>query len=132
RVFRNQANWFFAILSPYRIPERVLERVLKDIIRLTYENIGYSPEKDWSEWEDLGGYLTAGPSATVLGRNQLDVYVRGRNRVLYHRIWNGSSWTDWENLGGTLTSSPAAVSWRSEEHTSELQSRENLVCRLLL
>src|SRR5207302_9215637 len=25
-----------------------------------------------------------------------------------------------------------AVSFRSEEHTSELQSRENLVCRLLL
>src|SRR5436309_5494735 len=24
------------------------------------------------------------------------------------------------------------TSWRSEEHTSELQSRENLVCRLLL
>src|SRR5436309_13277831 len=28
------------------------------------------------------------------------------------------------DYGGTL--------WRSEEHTSELQSRENLVCRLLL
>src|SRR5690606_41738971 len=26
----------------------------------------------------------------------------------------------------------AAPPWRSEEHTSELQSRENLVCRLLL
>src|SRR5690606_39764574 len=25
-----------------------------------------------------------------------------------------------------------AIDWRSEEHTSELQSRENLVCRLLL
>src|SRR6266511_6437660 len=25
-----------------------------------------------------------------------------------------------------------ATQWRSEEHTSELQSRENLVCRLLL
>src|SRR5690606_25825895 len=25
-----------------------------------------------------------------------------------------------------------ATTWRSEEHTSELQSRENLVCRLLL
>src|SRR5690606_41903369 len=24
------------------------------------------------------------------------------------------------------------IPWRSEEHTSELQSRENLVCRLLL
>src|SRR5690606_40623350 len=33
----------------------------------------------------------------------------------------------------TATGSPhAASSWRSEEHTSELQSRENLVCRLLL
>src|SRR5690606_41277247 len=29
-------------------------------------------------------------------------------------------------------SAPAAVRARSEEHTSELQSRENLVCRLLL
>src|SRR5436309_11675640 len=27
---------------------------------------------------------------------------------------------------------PTPASWRSEEHTSELQSRENLVCRLLL
>src|SRR5690606_40293053 len=26
----------------------------------------------------------------------------------------------------------ATNNWRSEEHTSELQSRENLVCRLLL
>src|SRR5690606_40321003 len=27
---------------------------------------------------------------------------------------------------------PPNMHWRSEEHTSELQSRENLVCRLLL
>src|SRR5690606_42153140 len=27
---------------------------------------------------------------------------------------------------------PKTYEWRSEEHTSELQSRENLVCRLLL
>src|SRR6266511_5590813 len=27
---------------------------------------------------------------------------------------------------------PHSGGWRSEEHTSELQSRENLVCRLLL
>src|SRR5688500_19235006 len=30
------------------------------------------------------------------------------------------------------TPSPRASSWRSEEHTSELQSPCNLVCRLLL
>src|SRR5207302_10793024 len=33
---------------------------------------------------------------------------------------------------GDLTSIAANVAHRSEEHTSELQSRENLVCRLLL
>src|SRR5690606_41426531 len=33
---------------------------------------------------------------------------------------------------GRTTASPALYSLRSEEHTSELQSRENLVCRLLL
>src|SRR5690606_41973051 len=32
----------------------------------------------------------------------------------------------------TWPSSAAAITSRSEEHTSELQSRENLVCRLLL
>src|SRR5690606_39595186 len=37
------------------------------------------------------------------------------------------------NVGGTLYVDPNAdTSMRSEEHTSELQSRENLVCRLLL
>src|SRR3954463_1390234 len=32
----------------------------------------------------------------------------------------------------SCTSRPSASSWRSEEHTSELQSHDNLVCRLLL
>src|SRR5690606_41135691 len=35
--------------------------------------------------------------------------------------WPRSSWSRWATRCG-----------RSEEHTSELQSRENLVCRLLL
>src|SRR5690606_40597269 len=33
---------------------------------------------------------------------------------------------------GILQSSAMSIAPRSEEHTSELQSRENLVCRLLL
>src|SRR3712207_7106153 len=32
----------------------------------------------------------------------------------------------------TLPPCPVSRSWRSEEHTSELQSRQYLVCRLLL
>src|SRR3712207_7086763 len=34
--------------------------------------------------------------------------------------------------GGSLTQSPLRIDERSEEHTSELQSRQYLVCRLLL
>src|SRR5690606_42146981 len=34
--------------------------------------------------------------------------------------------------GGQVQGLPAGDRMRSEEHTSELQSRENLVCRLLL
>src|SRR3712207_8368783 len=36
----------------------------------------------------------------------------------------------WQNAGGTWP--PKIISIRSEEHTSELQSRQYLVCRLLL
>src|SRR3712207_7188120 len=33
---------------------------------------------------------------------------------------------------GDKRAGPSATAWRSEEHTSELQSRQYLVCRLLL
>src|SRR2546428_7511452 len=35
-------------------------------------------------------------------------------------------------MGFALGAWAMAVDWRSEEHTSELQSRSDLVCRLLL
>src|SRR5690625_6656470 len=37
-----------------------------------------------------------------------------------------------QKLGGRLYLSLHLTCWRSEEHTSELQSRGHLVCRLLL
>src|SRR5690606_40710346 len=53
-----------------------------------------------------------------------------------YAIWAPSTWqptssrTRMANTCSTTKSSSAPL--RSEEHTSELQSRENLVCRLLL
>src|SRR5690606_39325028 len=49
--------------------------------------------------------------------------------ISYSASINNFSNSDW--LNGVWRKSPG-VSIRSEEHTSELQSRENLVCRLLL
>src|SRR2546430_5485879 len=37
-----------------------------------------------------------------------------------------------QRLGGSLLPRPSTQRSRSEEHTSELQSQSNLVCRLLL
>src|SRR5688572_31558410 len=39
---------------------------------------------------------------------------------------------DWMYANCSTTAQRGALDWRSEEHTSELQSQSNLVCRLLL
>src|SRR5256886_10025520 len=38
----------------------------------------------------------------------------------------------WMSFQGAAAFQPPRAIWRSEEHTSELQSQSNLVCRLLL
>src|SRR5690606_41898636 len=67
-------------------------------------------------------------------RRSSDLRARGRACLAAlgsaRPLSNGSgfSQTDAKRRQGR----PAAAPYRSEEHTSELQSRENLVCRLLL
>src|SRR5690606_41189055 len=49
--------------------------------------------------------------------------------------WPSSTWGSCQKAAGPTTGKsrcPEKTALRSEEHTSELQSRENLVCRLLL
>src|SRR2546430_12600301 len=45
---------------------------------------------------------------------------------------NGAAWGNKANKGETPTRHSRSTLSRSEEHTSELQSQSNLVCRLLL
>lgn len=106
-----QSPWMFVVFQAYRVPEKEIEHIVKTIIREILENIGYQPEQDWSRWESLGGNLSSGPAAASWKPNRLDVFVRGPERELLHKWWDGVRWSDWENLSGTLTSSPAAVSW---------------------
>src|SRR5690606_40303823 len=53
-------------------------------------------------------------------------------RDLWTRTWHGAGISLRIGLLAALIDLAVGVSFRSEEHTSELQSRENLVCRLLL
>src|SRR5690606_40951335 len=63
------------------------------------------------------------PKSTVTWSNALAQAVRLMSAMIVH--WSLTLWV-------TLRLAEAGrVTVRSEEHTSELQSRENLVCRLL-
>src|SRR5690606_39701866 len=50
--------------------------------------------------------------------------------LAFHHFSNGA--LKLPNEGVNLIPVTASITYRSEEHTSELQLRENLVCRLLL
>lgn len=101
----------FVILRGYGVPNNRINQIIRDIIRLTLENIGQQPSTGWSQWEDLGGILTSGPAVASWQPNRLDVFGKGQNNALWHKWWNGIRWSEWEDLGGVLTSSPDAVSW---------------------
>jgi hypothetical protein len=112
---RKQLPWILLTFRGFGIPTNRINDIIKSIIRFTLTNIDKKPtpppQREWSDWEDLGGILTSAPAASSWGRNRLDVFGRGTNNALWHIYWNGSRWSVWEDLGGSLTSSPAAVSW---------------------
>src|SRR3989440_1876594 len=55
-----------------------------------------------------------------------------RSATALVRVNRGSTWTSLAPLSLAFMGQRNATGWRSEEHTSELQSRSDLVCRLLL
>src|SRR5215218_4691898 len=71
--------------------------------------------------------------ASALGQRMVEEYGRGGHferelpgaRALYASHWRALDGALHEHM-------PDGVAWRSEEHTSELQSHSDLVCRLLL
>src|SRR5690606_42049336 len=75
--------------------------------------------KWWSKGEDLMIFETGnGENIEFVLDDGTHINLNANSRL----VWNNR----WEQEG------IRSVTLRSEEHTSELQSRENLVCRLLL
>src|SRR3712207_8085423 len=78
-------------------------------------------------------YTTLFRSPGIEGRNSLATIVRGSDRVLPSRVGDVVAFSSaYEEGGIALVGYASAREHRSEEHTSELQSRHYLVCRLLL
>src|SRR5436305_11099651 len=76
------------------------------------------------------------PYTTLFRSNQ---FFNGMSFIWGHecRIAGGHEWDTWDNVNkhwvkSGIPCNPLFTQCRSEEHTSELQSRPHLVCRLLL
>ena len=56
---------------------------------------------NWETWMPLGGTTQLAPEPVVIG-SKLYVFVRGLDRALYFRVFDGSAWADWTSLGGVI------------------------------
>src|SRR5699024_12025091 len=80
---------------------------------------------------DAGRQDPARAESAVLARPGHRRDGRGPGTESEARAPNGQG-ADERHRTGAQTAGPTGLGWRSEEHTSELQSRFDLVCRLLL
>src|SRR3712207_9180873 len=69
---------------------------------------------------------------TTLFRSNLDMFMMGEEGVRYSFYKHHKNISIIEGVMGLYDGMDNSLDNRSEEHTSELQSRQYLVCRLLL
>src|SRR5690606_39890107 len=81
-------------------------------------------------WQKLSSFNDANAAVWMTSGNNYS-YIITSDRWVYYTDGNATSWEPFINVPTYLNIGSIRAS-RSEEHTSELQSRENLVCRLLL
>jgi hypothetical protein len=61
-------------------------------------------------WNGLGGILTSAPAPVSQDAAHAAVFVRGLDRALWYRVWDGATWAGWTSLKGTLGTGPTAAS----------------------
>jgi len=82
----------------------------------------------WSEWEELGGSVTAPPAAASWAPGRLDVFARGSSGELFHRAWTaGGVWSEFATPrpGATIIDSPATVSWGPDRLDTFVRGTDN-------
>src|SRR5947209_9821542 len=84
---------------------------------------------------DLSGRITLGEGSVVLRDTVRDLLSKGHKKILLNL--GDVNYIDSSGIGELVSAFTTAKNQggelkRSEEHTSELQSRQYLVCRLLL
>lgn len=73
----------------------------------------------WSAWEGVGGSVSSGPASAVNSFGNLDLFVRGTDKAIWHKQQivvsedGTEEWTAWENLNGIVSTAPSVA--REEE-----------------
>jgi len=64
----------------------------------------------WGDWVSLNGTASSGPSAIRDDKDQLHIFIRGVDGLIWHRFEKDGEWSAWMHLGNVKTSSgPVAV-----------------------
>jgi len=66
-------------------------------------------DQDWAMHDDGGFRLGSAPCVISANENHRDVFVRGQDGRVYHKVWEGQKWTGWFGLGGAIVGAPSAV-----------------------
>lgn len=86
------------------------------VVPITVSSMGGTPQRGGGAgytyfgpgaWDDAGGVLASGPTASTGGVGSIDAYVAGTDGILYHRFL-GSGGTGWEALPGLRVTSDAS------------------------
>src|SRR2546422_183315 len=83
-------------------------------------------------WEDARLLALDKPSGLLTSPDRYDPKRANLVTLLHRGIARGASWAQERQLDYLANANRLDFETRSEEHTSELQSRLHLVCRLLL
>ena len=66
--------------------------------------------EEWGEWVSLNGTSSSGPAALKDEKDQLHIFIRGVDGLIWHRFEKEGEWSEWMHLGNVKTSSgPVAV-----------------------
>lgn len=66
--------------------------------------------EEWGEWINLNGTSSSGPSAIRDEKDQLHIFIRGLDGLIWHRFEKDGEWSEWLHLGNVKTTTgPVAV-----------------------
>jgi hypothetical protein len=86
-----------------------------DTMSVDYVRVWQHPEPGaWTEWESLGGETSASPTLSSMAENNLDIFVPGTDKHVYHKWYSASTgWSGYEGVPGVSSTSdgPSSTSW---------------------